>query len=177
MAESITSGGDLKSMSATQRGMTSKPEYLPHFRLFVSLRSGMSSKKRPLLLKKGPLSGALLPRIQVLQANEADLLVQSPIVFNGDSMNIVDPIGKPSVQIKIIFAEIRPQANKPSTQHEGEVVGEKNLSACEETPCHAVVTESGSHIILDVTDAQAGIGPEHSILENILVVVVDVIQS
>lgn len=108
MAESTTSGGDLKSMSATQRGMTFEPEYLPHFRLFVSLRSGISSKKRPLLLKKGPLSGALLPGIQVLQANETNLLVQSPIVFNGDSMNVVDPIGKPGVQIKVVFSEIRP---------------------------------------------------------------------
>jgi len=157
--------------------MTSEPEYLPHFRLFVSLRSGISSKKRPLLLKKGPLSGALLPGIQVLQAKETNLSVQSSIVFNGDSMNVVDPIGKTGVQIKVIFSEIRPQANKPSAQHEGEVVGKKDFSACEETPGHTVVSESGSHIVTDVTDPQAGIGPEHSILENVLVVVVDVIQS
>jgi hypothetical protein len=157
--------------------MTSEPEYLPHFRLFVSLRSGISSKKRPLLLKKGPLSGALLPGIQVLQANEAHLLVQSPIVFNGDSMNIVDPIGNRGVQVEIVFSEIRPQANKPSTQHEGEVVGEKDFSACEETPSHTVVSEPGSHIVTDVTDSQAGIGPEHSILKNVFVVVVDIIQS
>ena len=104
-------------------------------------------------------------------------MIESTIILEGYTMHVIYPIGKRCVQIKVVFPEIRPQTNKPATQEKRKIIRKKEFRPSEKTPSHPVIAKADSHIVTYVTEPQTGKRPEHTILENILVVMIDVIQT
>jgi len=118
-----------------------------------------------------------LPGVEVLQGNEVNFPIKSTVVFEGDPMHVADPIAQARVQVEIVFTEVRPQTNEPSTEHEREIVGKKNFGSPQKTPSKPVVSECNAQIIPQIAHPQPCVGSKHAILKNVFVVMINVIQT
>lgn len=110
IAALITSGGDLKSISATHSGMMSDPSYFPHFKLWVLRRSGILSNNSLFKFLHPPSSQEtnLLPGIKIFQTNEINFIFRGTGVFEGQTMNFINPPRKPKVKTEVCRPEISP---------------------------------------------------------------------
>ena len=92
-------------------------------------------------------------------------------------MNVADPIAQTRVQVEIVFTEVRPQTNEPSTKHERKIVGKKNFGSPQKTPSKPVISEYNAQVIPQIAQTQPRIGSKHAILKNVFVVMINVIQT